>query len=112
VIENKITTNKNFPAEMTYGMHLVSIETVHGTLHFKSHPLFTEHPSFEKAMLITDIGNLRYRPLNDRDTVINDNIQANDLDGRKDEWFTEAGLEVRFPESNMLIQNVNEITVS
>lgn len=112
VIESRVTTNKNFGAENTYGMNVVSIETVHGILHFKSHPLFTEHPSFEKAMMITDVGNLRYRPLNDRDTVINDNIQANDLDGRKDEWFSEAGMEVRFPESNMLIQNVGAITVS
>lgn len=112
VIEARVTTNKNFGAESTYGMNVVTIETTFGILHFKTHPLFTEHPAFEKAMLITDVGNMRYRPLNDRDTVINDNIQQNDLDGRRDEWFTEAGLEIRFPESNMLIQNVNEITVS
>ncbi len=112
LIENKVVTNKNLPAESTYGMNLVTIETTYGTLHFKSHPLFTEHPAFAYSMLIVDVGNLVYRPLNDRDTVLLADRQANDVDGRKDEWFSECGLEVRFPESNMLIQNVQQITVA
>lgn len=112
LLENKVVHNKNLPSESTYGMNVVTVETTYGILHFKSHPLFTEHPAFEKSILIVDVGNLRYRPLNDRDTTLLPDRQANDVDGRKDEWFTEAGLEVNFPESNMLIQNVNTITLT
>ena len=41
-----------------------------------------------------------------RDTELLKNRQNNDEDLRKDEWLTEAGLELRFPESHMYLQNV------
>tara|TARA_R110000772_G_scaffold266171_1_gene388305 strand:- start:27037 stop:28269 length:1233 start_codon:yes stop_codon:yes gene_type:complete len=105
------TTNKNAASEKIYGMNVVTLETLYGTLHFKTHPLFNEDSSLLYSMLITDIGNLKYRALNDRDTTLLDNRQQNDEDGRKDEWLTEAGLEVRFPESHMLINDLQTITV-
>lgn len=111
LIKDRVVVNKNMGAEATYGMNVTTVETPHGILHFKSHPLFTENPALKHTMLIVDVGNLRYRPLNDRDTVLLKNRQANDEDGRKDEWFTEAGLEVRYPESHMLIENFREVTV-
>jgi hypothetical protein len=108
---NLVTINKGMTSESTYGMSVTSIETVFGTLHFKSHPLFTEDPTLRYSALITDVGELRYRALNDRDTTLLPNRQQNDEDGRKDEWLTEAGLECRFPESHMLIHNLRSFTV-
>jgi hypothetical protein len=64
-----------------------------------------EDPGLQANALFLDLGNLRYRPLSDSDTVFLKGRQANDRDSRKDEWITEAGLELRFPESNMYIKN-------
>lgn len=112
LVKDNVVVNKNMGAESTYGMNVTTVETPHGILHFKSHPLFTENPALKYTMMIIDVGNLRYRPLQDRDTVLLKNRQHNDEDGRKDEWFTEAGLEVRYPESHMVIHNFKAVTVS
>lgn len=80
--------------------------TLRGTVHYKVHPLFDEDPDLQGSALFLDLGNLRYRPLSDSDTVFLKGRQANDRDSRKDEWITEAGLELRFPESCMYIKGV------
>ncbi len=81
--------------------------TLRGTVHYKVHPLFDEDPDLQGTALFLDMGNLRYRPLSDSDTVFLKGRQANDRDARKDEWLTEAGLELRFPESCMYIKGVS-----
>jgi len=80
--------------------------TLRGTVHYKVHPLFDEDPGLQGNALFLDLGNLRYRPLSDSDTVFLKGRQANDRDSRKDEWISECGLELRFPESCMYIQGV------
>lgn len=94
----------------TYGMDLVTWESPHGTIHFKSHPLLTQAPGMNNSGFIIDMGNLVYTPLNDSDTNLLKNRQSNDYDGRKDEWLTECGLEIRFPESHMFIDRLTGIT--
>lgn len=79
--------------------------TLRGTVHYKVHPLFDDDPDLEDACLIMDVGNMQYRPLNDSDTEFLKGRQETDRDGRKDEWITEAGLELRFPQSFMYITN-------
>ena len=95
----------------TYKMRIKTVETTWGILHFKTHPLLTDQPGLFYSMFIIDVPFLKYRPLNDRDTVLLANRQDNDEDGRKDVWMTEAGLECRFPEAHMLMKNVQSITV-
>lgn len=84
-----------------------TIETLFGTVHFKTHPLFTQDPYLTNNGLFLDLGNLRFRPLSDSDTKFLKGRQETDRDGRKDEWITEAGLEYKFPESGMYIQNLS-----
>ena len=79
--------------------------TLRGTVYYKVHPLFDEDSGLQGNALFLDLGNLRYRPLSDSDTVFLKGRQANDRDSRKDEWITEAGLELRFPESCMYMKN-------
>lgn len=81
------------------------VETIFGTVNFKTHPLFTEDAYLTNNGLFLDLGNLRHRPLNDSDTKFLKGRQETDRDGRKDEWITEAGLELKFPESCMYIRN-------
>lgn len=83
-----------------------ALSTLRGTVYFKVHPLFDEDPDFQGSALFLDLGNLMYRPLSDSDTVFLKGRQETDRDGRKDEWITEAGLELKYPESNMYMKGV------
>ena len=98
--------------QKVYGNDVVTWISPWGTLHFKSHPLFNQQSILRNNALIVDVNRLRFRPLNDRDTTLLPNRQENDTDGRKDEWLTEAGLEVNMPESQMYLQNIQTITAS
>jgi hypothetical protein len=94
------------PIGDTFGMELVATKTAFGTVYYKTHPLFSRNSTLRYNALFLDVHNLRYRPMDKRDTQLLKNRQPNDADYRKDEWFTEFGLELRMPESFMYIQNV------
>lgn len=89
-----------------FGQDIVQHKTQFGTVFYKTHPLFNVNPFLRYDALCLDVPNILYRPVQDRDTKRLINRQANDMDGRKDEYLTEAGFEVRFPESNMWLRNV------
>jgi hypothetical protein len=107
---SKAVLMTDIPFKDTYGMNVVGHLTPFGTIYYKTHPLFTQNANLRFAALYLDVRNLRYRPLVGRDTTLLANRQPNDADYRKDEWFTETGLEVWFPESHMFIQNVTSYT--
>ena len=110
--ERNIQTNKSLGKSDgdVYGMNLVGLQTVHGLVWIKTHPLFNQRSDMNYDALILDTGNLKYRYLTDSDTILLKNRQNPGEDRRRDEWLTECGLEVRFPESHMLIRNVQTIT--
>ncbi len=110
--KDKIVTNKDFAAEHKLGFDLRTIETSHGVLHFRSHPRFNAQSWLKYDGFVLDVGNLRLRPTAGRDTHINQSIHAPDFDGRKDEFFTDVGFEVRFPETHMYLRNFKSITAS
>ena len=94
------------PSGDTFGMEIVAHKSPFGTVYYKTHPLFSRNASLRNNALFLDIHNLRYRNMSKRDTQLLKNRQPNDADYRKDEWFSEAGLELRFPESFLYLQNV------
>lgn len=94
------------PTGDTYGMELVAHKTAFGTVYYKTHPLFSRNANARNSALFLDVHNLRYRNMSKRDTQLLKNRQPNDADYRKDEWFSEAGLEMRMPETFMYLQNV------
>jgi hypothetical protein len=98
----------DLPMTDTYGMDVVKHRTNFGTIYYKTHPLFSQNPTLRYNALFLDVNNLKYRYLNGRDTELLKNRQPNDADYRKDEYLTECGLEVRFPESHMYLQNVRD----
>jgi hypothetical protein len=106
--ERMIQTNRNLGKQdnETYGMNLTGLQTVHGMCWFKTHPLFSQRPEMTNSAMILDTGNLKYRYLTDSDTTLLKNRQNPDQDRRKDEWLTECGLEVRFPESHIYLKNI------
>lgn len=81
-----------------------------GTVYYKTHPLFNNALMRNSAFYI-DLGYMGYRPLSDSDTDVQSGIQANDADKRKDQWLTEAGFEIRFPEAFMYVENLGGVTL-
>lgn len=104
--KSKACLDTSLPMKDTYGMSVVRHVCPFGTLYYKSHPLFSRSSQLRNAALILDIQNLRYRYIAGRDTELLKNRQNNGDDFRRDEWLTECGLELRFPEANMLLLNV------
>jgi hypothetical protein len=92
----------------SYGMNVTMQVTPFGTVYYKTHPLFNQNPTLRFNMLFIEIGNLRYRYLDGRDTELLDERQPNNADYKESEWITEAGLEVEKPESMMYIQNMQD----
>ena len=95
----------NFDSKQgAFGHKVMTIETIHGTLHLVKEPLFRGISS--GFMLFADMSKVAYRPLVgngvNRDTYITTNVQSDDEDLRKDMILTEAGLEVTLPESHMM----------
>ena len=97
----------NFQASQgAFGHKVMTIETIHGTLHLVKEPLFRGVSS--GFMTFVDMSKVAYRPLVgngvNRDTYITTNVQSDDEDLRKDMILTEAGLEVTLPESHMMYE--------
>ena len=104
--KSKLTLNASLPVTDTYGMRVVAVTTIFGTVYFKTHPLFSNNPTLKNSLLFLDVNNLKYRPLKGRDTELLTGREPNDADYRMDEWLTESGIEVTMPESCMFIKNV------
>ena len=87
-----------------FGHKVMTIETIHGTMHLVKEPLFRGISANMMAMV--DMSQVAYRPLVgnglNRDTAILTNVQNADEDLRKDMILTEAGLEVTLPEAHAL----------
>ena len=79
-----------------FGMNLREMILPQGRLFLKTHPLLNRHALYKSSMWVLDFSSLRWRHMPGRDTHFQDNIQGNDEDTQKGQWFTEGGLEVRF----------------
>ena len=85
-----------------YGLDVTSFVTPHGTLKFIKHPLLVS--GYDGTGIVLDPEELSYRSLKGRDTSLKTNIQLPDEDGKKEEYITEAGLELRQVKKHGLIQ--------
>lgn len=80
-------------ADKTFGLDISMLRSPHGTLSIVQHPLLVQ--GYAGTSFILDMEELAYRPLPGRDTKLMTNIQDNDEDGRRDQYITEAGLELK-----------------
>lgn len=82
------------PTEKEYGMNVKRLFSPSGTLTLMEHPLFGQAGQFlAEDLFIMDTEFVKYRYL--QDTIMLDERQANDVDGKAKEWLTEAGLELQ-----------------
>ena len=79
------------PLETTYGMKISTWVTAFGTVNIVHDPLFVQDYAGYAFML--DMESFAYRFMNNRDTKLETNIQANDADGEVDQFLTECGLQ-------------------
>jgi hypothetical protein len=82
-----------------YGQNLRQYTIPQGSFAIKSHPLMNVHPIYTNSMFVVNPSGLIYRPLRNRDTKIQKNIQANDEDKKKDQWLTECTFELHYERS-------------
>lgn len=108
---NTLATNKIQTVPMTTSFPLAITEYLspHGRLFIVTHNLLAGGSSnnnyaYAGWNFILDLDSLFYRYLQGSDTFIRPNIQANDEDGRKDEYVTECCLQV-IQEKNHAIWN-------
>lgn len=78
--------------DKTFGLNITRYMTPHGVLNLILHPLLVT--GYSGIMMALDMGDIAYRPLEGRDTVLKTNIQNNDEDGERDMYITEAGVQI------------------
>ncbi len=91
--KNKMTITA-VPTDQTYGMDLTRVITPFGNLLLKQHPLMSHHPTWRKDAICVDTDKLVYRYIDDTAFLVN--RQSPGDDASKDEYLTEAGLEMHF----------------
>lgn len=108
---NKFPASKQMTQnnEKTYGMDVTTYTSPFGTLKLVYHKLL-RGAKYGGYLVLVDMANVSYRFLaNDqqsRDTKLLTNRQANDQDGRKDEFLSEVGGEVRLQETHAVLTGI------
>jgi hypothetical protein len=77
--------------DTTYGVRISEWQTPFGTVNIVHNPLFVEE--FAGSAYLLDMECFKYRYLAGRDTKLETNIQANDVDGEVDQYISEVGLQ-------------------
>lgn len=90
------------PGAKAYGLDVTKWITPFGTLNLRIHPLFSHEPTNRNSILIFEPRNLVYRYV--QDTIFKKdknwrNGGSTSVDGMKEEFLTECGLEYHFTET-------------
>ena len=88
------------PMTTSYGIKVIEWTTVFGTIYLKTHPLMNLEPSMRNSFVIFEPENLKYKFITDT-TFYDDSEKKNTghtrIDGVKEEFLTECGLEYHHP---------------
>lgn len=93
------------PVETTYGMKISTWVTAFGTVNIVHNPLFVE--DYAGYAFLLDMESFMYRFMNNRDTKLETNIQAPDVDGEVDQYISEVGLQRAHPAKHALLKGVS-----
>jgi len=92
--------------EKTFGISTMEYLTPFGVVNIVNMNLFTEVTLYSGYAYLIDVEGLAYRYLDNSDTKLKTNIQANDADGQEDEYLTECGLQFNNEKKSALLYNV------
>ena len=98
--ENKLVSNVD--SDTTYGIRVKNLVPTYGDLKVIYDPLL-DAGGYSGYGFVIDPENVRYVHLDGRDTKLNIGVQNNDVDGIIDEYLTECSIEVRLPQTHVLI---------
>lgn len=92
------------PMATSYGMKISQWQTPFGQVNIVHNPLFVE--DFAGSAFLLDMESFRYRFMNGRDTQLQTNIQAPDVDGIVDQYLSEVGLERKQAPRHAMLKGV------
>lgn len=102
------------PAQKTYGMEIRSWITPFGTVHLKTHPLFSFDLTTRHMGIVLEPKEIKYRYIDDT-TFFGENMGGKThpagygqrrIDGLNEEWLTECGLEFGLPQKCAVLNGV------
>lgn len=102
------TVNLNVGANK-FGIAVTNWVTPFGELELMTHPLFSHEATTRNDMLIFEMGNIRYRFVDDTMFIADERDKVNrnnSRDGFEEEWLTEAGLEFHHPITGGILHGV------
>ena len=88
--------------DTVYGLKINKYESPHGTLNIIKHSLLKGNP-FGNYGVVVDFDAITYRYVNGRDTQLLTNRQNNDVDGIKEEYLSEVGLQIEQEQRHALM---------
>ena len=90
--------------DSTYGVKVSEWQTAFGTVNIVHNPLFVE--DYAGSAFLLDMECFRYRYMDGRDTTLQTNVQAPDVDGQIDQYISEVGLERKQAPRHSLLKGV------
>jgi hypothetical protein len=107
---NKLVKAKGYygftPQTKSYGIKVLEWVTPFGVVYMKTHPLFTHNAADRYSMLIIEPALLQYCYIDDTTFKPDKSSGAASIDGLEEEYLTEAGMELHFPEAFMYLTGV------
>jgi hypothetical protein len=97
------------PTDQTFGIKIHRYLSGHGVLNLVRTVLF-EGQTYDEYAVCLDLENVQMRVM--QDTILKQNVQANDEDGWKDEYLTEAGFMLELEKTHGLLTNVGGAAVT
>ena len=101
------------PGMKSYGMNIRSWVTPFGTIHFKTHPLFSYDATTRNMMVLLEPKELEYKFITDTTFYGESSSKSHPegygsrrIDGKEEEFLTEAGLEFGLPEKCAILNGV------
>lgn len=96
--KNKVT---KVETEKSYGIRITRYDSAHGTLNMIKHDILKGTP-YGNYCVVLDMENLEYRYLQNRDTKLLTDRQANDADTKIEEYLTECGLKIQLESTHAI----------
>ena len=99
--------------EKTYGISMSRYQSAGRVIELVEHKLLnnddlTDLSGIAGWGLFLDIADLSIRYMNGRFTILKENIQANDVDGRQDEYLSEVGLQLELEKKHGMATGVTD----
>lgn len=111
---NELATNKiqTVPTTSSFPLALTEYISPHGKIYFVTHNLLTgtgaNNVAYSGWGFLLDLDSIYYRYLQGSDTFLKTNIQANDEDGRRDEYISEACPMIIQEKNHAILNNVTD----